>query len=177
MWAPRRLSAGSGVSTFGGKPPCSVLASHQRYESLDHFVDLLHDDRETLKLCCLVSKSWIPCLQKHLFACVEFEPEVYDKRKKRFPDPMNSPGYHIHTLKVRDGLKGAEWGSHSWIQAFSRVQRMIANYSTISSDGVDNPFSAPASQQLPSSLSVFLPQPFHTPRSLVLSSPSPSSRN
>jgi hypothetical protein len=49
---------------------------------------------------------------------------------------MNSPGYHIHTLKVGDGLKDAEWGS--WTLEFSRVQRVIATFSTISNNGIDN---------------------------------------
>ena len=29
-------------------------------EILDYATDFLYDERETLKQCCLVSKSWVP---------------------------------------------------------------------------------------------------------------------
>ncbi|KAF9645264.1 hypothetical protein BDM02DRAFT_3073690, partial [Thelephora ganbajun] len=46
--------------------------SHLPPEILDYIVDLLHDEPETLKQCCLVSKSWVSRTRKHLFANVEF---------------------------------------------------------------------------------------------------------
>ncbi|KAF9644347.1 hypothetical protein BDM02DRAFT_3103092, partial [Thelephora ganbajun] len=41
-------------------------------ETLDYIVDFLHDNRETLEQCCLVSKSWVPRARKHLFADIKF---------------------------------------------------------------------------------------------------------
>ena len=37
-------------------------------ETLDYIVDLLHDEPETLRERCLLSKPWIPRTRKHLFA-------------------------------------------------------------------------------------------------------------
>ncbi|KAF9789308.1 hypothetical protein BJ322DRAFT_992451, partial [Thelephora terrestris] len=42
-------------------------------EISDHVVDLLHDEPDALRMCCLVSKSWVPCAQKHLFHEVVFD--------------------------------------------------------------------------------------------------------
>ncbi|KAF9644805.1 hypothetical protein BDM02DRAFT_3066647, partial [Thelephora ganbajun] len=41
-------------------------------EILDYIVDFLHDTPETLKQCCLVSKSWVSRTRKSLFADIEF---------------------------------------------------------------------------------------------------------
>ena len=93
-------------------------------EILDHIIDLLRENWETLKQCCLVSRSWVPRTQEHLFAHVEFKSEPdYDKWKKAFPDPIGSPAYHAHTLTVDGSLRGAE--DSGWIQGFSRVERLI----------------------------------------------------
>ena len=46
--------------------PCLPL------EILDHTVDLLHDSPVTLKQCYLISKPWVPCTRKRLFANIEF---------------------------------------------------------------------------------------------------------
>ncbi|KAF9643160.1 hypothetical protein BDM02DRAFT_3081141, partial [Thelephora ganbajun] len=45
---------------------------HLPPEILDYIIDLLHDKPETLKQCCLVSKSWVSRTRKHLFADIEF---------------------------------------------------------------------------------------------------------
>ena len=94
-------------------------------EILDHIVDLLHDKQETLQDCCLTSKSWVPRTRKHLFAHVEFKAEDYDRWMKAFPDPINSPAYHVHTLTVDGSLRGAQ--DSSWIQGFTRVERLIVD--------------------------------------------------
>jgi hypothetical protein len=48
-------------------------------EILDYIIDLLHDEPETLKRCCLVSKSWVPRTRKHLFADIGFQTEEHLK--------------------------------------------------------------------------------------------------
>jgi len=92
-------------------------------EILDYIVDLLQDEREALKECCLVSKSWIPRTRKHLFAYIGF----HDWRDLRawgwaFPDSSRSPTHYTHTLTVyphtiivvsaREGI---------WVPVMSRV--------------------------------------------------------
>ena len=41
-------------------------------ETLDYTMGLLHDEPETLKECCIVSKPWIPRTRKHSFADIKF---------------------------------------------------------------------------------------------------------
>ena len=134
-------------------------------EILDHIVDLLHDNRETLKECCLVSRSWVPRTQEHLFAHVEFKSEPdYDKWKKAFPDPIGSPAYHAHTLTVDGSLRGAEDGG--WIQSFSRVERLI-----VAGDWAGWATTIPSSHstglRLPPSLSASVLSSSGTPRFLI----------
>jgi len=98
--------------------------SHLPPEILDYIADHLHDERETLKQCCLASKSWVPRSRKHLFANIVF----YTRRhlwawKEVFPDLSRSPVHCTHTLGI-DTLKGiatvtAKEGN--WIPIFSRV--------------------------------------------------------
>ena len=91
-------------------------------EILDHIVDLLHDDRETLKRCCLVSKAWVPRTRRRLFAHIELSSNRLKMWEKTFPDPTNSPAYHVRTLKINLDGKGAE-GSR-WVRGFSRVEEL-----------------------------------------------------
>jgi len=97
---------------------------HLPQEIYDLIIDLLHDQPETLKQCCLVSASWISRARKHLFAHIEItqERDLW-KWTNRFPDPTNSPAQHAHTLSV-DGAFGEE-DERSWIHPFSRVERLI----------------------------------------------------
>ena len=92
-------------------------------EILDHIVDLLHDNTEALKQCCLVSKSWIPRTQRHLFAHIQFLRNRLKLWKVTFPDPTNSPAYHTRTLTICLSAEGVEEGD--WILPFSHVQRLI----------------------------------------------------
>ncbi|KAF9789340.1 hypothetical protein BJ322DRAFT_530596 [Thelephora terrestris] len=69
-------------------------------EICDHIVDFLHGDPNTLKQCCLCSRSWVPRTRKHLFAVVRLYPQDIMRWKKTFLDPSNSPAHHTHTLSV-----------------------------------------------------------------------------
>ena len=76
-------------------------------ELLDKIFDLLHDDTDTLKRCCLVSKSWIPPTRKRLFAEVEFfSPKIRQAWKNTFPDPSTSPACYTKSLQVHVNSKG-----------------------------------------------------------------------
>ncbi|KAF9781414.1 hypothetical protein BJ322DRAFT_276582 [Thelephora terrestris] len=92
-------------------------------ELLDHVVDLLHDTRDTLVNCSLVSKSWIPRARKHLFARIRFHTATNLRSwKHNFPDPSTSPAYYVQTLSIDFPLviTAADGG---WIPTFSRVVR------------------------------------------------------
>lgn len=93
-------------------------------ELLDHVVDLLHDTRDTLKSCSLVSKSWIPRTRKHLFARVGLHREAnLQSWKNTFPDPSTSPAHYTQTLSIVFPLviTAADAGEGGWIPTFSRV--------------------------------------------------------
>ena len=70
-------------------------------EIVDYIIDFLHDDRNALKRCCLVSESWIPRARRHLFN--EIELDEFSSLKawgKLFPDPAKSPAYHVRSLVI-----------------------------------------------------------------------------
>ena len=94
-------------------------------EILDLIVDHLCDEPTTLKVCCLVSKSWIPRTRKHLFAQVEFRAlqRPVELWKKAFPDPSNSPAHHTRTLCIRDlpTLTAVDTEAGGWIRTFHNV--------------------------------------------------------
>ena len=93
-------------------------------ELLDHTVDHLHSERDALKNCCLVSKSWIPRARKHLFADTEFQtPADLQSWKTTFPDPSTSPARYTKSLFVRcpPVARSSGAGEGDWIRTFSRV--------------------------------------------------------
>jgi len=105
---------------------------HLPPEILDYVIDLLRDEPETLRRCCLVSRSWVPRTRRHLFANIKFS-SASDLRswKKAFPDVSNSPAYHAHTLLIRPRLvtaSDAEEGG--WIRAFSGVVSLVVDSGT-----------------------------------------------
>jgi len=98
--------------------------SHLPPEILDCIVDHLHDEPETLKQCCLVSKSWVPRSRKHLFANILFYTRRHPRAwKEAFPDLSRSPVHYTHTLAI-DPLKTfamVNAGEDAWAHILSRV--------------------------------------------------------
>jgi hypothetical protein len=97
---------------------------HLLPEILDYIADLLHAKPETLKRCCLVSKSWIPRTRKHLFADIRFRTKERLKLwKKTFPDPSTSPARYAKTLFIECSqvVVAADAEPGGWITGFSRV--------------------------------------------------------
>jgi len=96
-------------------------------EILDHTVDLLHDDPETLKECCLASKSWVPRARKHLFANIVFRSAAALRSwKDTFPDSTDSPAHHARTLVIHcpDLVVASDAEEGGWIRAFSGVANL-----------------------------------------------------
>jgi len=96
-------------------------------EILDDMVDLLRNEPEALKKCCLVSKSWIPLTRRHLFLNIRFDTEKRLRSwKETFPDPSTSPAQYTKTLIVDclQAVTAAEAGAGSWIRGFSCVVRL-----------------------------------------------------
>jgi hypothetical protein len=93
---------------------------------LDHVVDHLHDTKDALKDCCLVSKSWIPRSRKHLFANIGFHTaKRLQSWKETFPDPANSPACYTETLYIGLYIIAAgETEVGGLLRDFSRVVRL-----------------------------------------------------
>ena len=93
-------------------------------ELLDDIVDNLHDSRDTLKNCCLVSKLWTHRTRKHLFAVVKLRTaKDLQAWKNLFPDPSISPARYTKSLSVWcvRAVTAADAGERGWISAFSHV--------------------------------------------------------
>jgi hypothetical protein len=96
-------------------------------EILDHIVDHLHDARDALKNCSLVSKSWIPRTRKRLFANIAFRStQSLESWKETFPDPSTSPAHYAKTLFVGcpHVVTHADAEEGGWITGFSRAVRL-----------------------------------------------------
>jgi len=92
-------------------------------EILDYIVDLLHDNPEVLRECCLTSTSWIPRTRKHLFARIKFHtPNILQSWKDTFPDPFDSPAHHTRALAYSQSVVDAT--AADWIAGFSHVVRL-----------------------------------------------------
>ena len=101
-------------------------------ELLDHIIDHLHDTRDALRSCCLVSKSWIPRTRKHLFADLSFYAEEnLESWKKTFPNPSTSPSRYTETLRIDcpHVVTVADAEPGGWIRDFIHVAHLIlSNY-------------------------------------------------
>ena len=98
---------------------------HLPPEILDYVIDLLRNELETLKQCCLVSRSWVPRTRIHLFADIKFRSASdLESWMKTFPDVTNSPAHHAHTLFVGcpRHVVAADAEDGGWIRAFSGVK-------------------------------------------------------
>ena len=106
-------------------------------EILDLVIDHLHDEPTTLKICCIVSKSWTPRTRRHLFASVEFRTSQshIELWKKAFPDPSNSPAHHTRTLSIRGTpvITVADAGVDGWIRTFRNVVHLQLSHMDLSS--------------------------------------------
>jgi hypothetical protein len=97
---------------------------HLPAELLDEVVDHLYDTEDTLRSCCLVSKSWIPRSRKHLFADINFRTAAEAQSwKNAFPDPSTSSARYAKALTIESpqAFTAADAEESAWIRAFSRV--------------------------------------------------------
>ena len=95
-------------------------------ELLDYVVDFLHDDEYALRDCCLLSKSWISRIRKHLFVDVGLYSKGHlDSWREMFPDPSKSPGRYAKALFINPiWIKVADIKAGGWIRAFFHIVRL-----------------------------------------------------
>jgi len=123
--APTRNQRQSGWVVIWAE--ATMLNPYLPPEILDYIVDLLHDNPNALKECCLVSKSWTPRTRKHIFANVElYTEEDLESWKELFPDPSTSPSRYTNTLHVGCpyAVTPADAEAGGWIRGFSRVMNL-----------------------------------------------------
>ena len=98
-------------------------------EIFDLVIDHLHGDRNTLKKCSLVSKSWIPRTRKYLLSEVTFKSNrQLQNLKDAFPYPGGwSPTHHTEFLDV--GHLGMLTPAYTeWLRSsFTNVTRFRVN--------------------------------------------------
>ena len=96
-------------------------------EMVDHIVGFIHDDREALKQCCLVSRSWAHRTRPRLFNDVCFKtPEAFSAWKKNIPpylDPAESPAIYTHSLSFHHAELVTN-NDVNWIRSFTNVVRL-----------------------------------------------------
>ena len=99
---------------------------HLPAEILDHIIEDLHDAKDALWNCCLVSKSWIPRTRKHLFADIKFTAKKLQSWQENFPDPSTSPARYTKTLLIScpQLVTAADSEAGGWVTGFSRVARL-----------------------------------------------------
>ena len=93
-------------------------------EIRNYIVDFLRDEPETLKQCCIASKSWVPRTRKHLFGTVIIGQEHHlEAWKKTFPDLLESPAYHARTLFIGcpHAITTGDAEVGGWIRTFYNV--------------------------------------------------------
>ena len=117
---------------------------HLPAELLDHIVDLLYDARNALKICCLVSKSWIPRTRKHIFTDVGFctPSSLRSLRKSTFPHPSTSPARYTrlhqnptHSVPSRRYGRGCgrRWPDSDLLSCLCNSRLIPKGYHTVTS--------------------------------------------
>ena len=103
-------------------------------ELLDLIVDHSYEKRATLKACCLVSRSWVPRTQRHLFAHVEFDSDEPSRRTveswmEAFPDPSKSPAHHTRSLAISGltAVTSATTHGHAWVRSFHSIIKLMVD--------------------------------------------------
>ena len=94
-------------------------------EMLDLIVNHLRDELTALKVCCLVSKLWVPRSRKNLFAHVTFDAlgTPIESWMTAFPNPSNSPAHYTRTLTIC-GLRlvtAVNTNVGRWVRAFHSI--------------------------------------------------------
>ena len=119
-------------------------------EIVDEILDHLAADFDfrSLKLCALVSRSWVPSCRRHLFRIVVFTTVKVARWRKRFPVPEEGPAHHVRDLHFSIGgyhCAPEKFAEHTpW---FTNVERLI-----LSELGAFQPLWRPSSWRLPQSV-------------------------
>ena len=105
----------------------------------DDVVDQLSDEPDELKVCCFVSKSWVPRARKHLFANVKFNERAWsciDRWKEVFPDPSTAPAQYTRSLTLFGLVPATAEDFLAWTHSFRHLVELRLYSSTLDKDQV-----------------------------------------
>lgn len=77
-------------------------------EVCDIFIDLLHDDPQTLASCGLVCKDWVPASRSHRFRTIRVNARNHQKLHKLVKSKNVTFLHHVRTVEI-----DAQWNNHS----------------------------------------------------------------
>ena len=79
----------------------------------------------SLRICSLVSKSWVQSCRRHLFRAVDFTSWDVGLWVKTFPVPEESPAHHVRDLSIRiGGSRPVPEKFFEYTEWFSNVERL-----------------------------------------------------
>ena len=119
----KRIERPAGIK-IGTRVSVTTTMSSLSAEVLDHVVDFLHDSTKVLKSCYLVSKSWVPCSRRHIFASVAFRTPIdLEIWKETFQDSSTSSAFYTKALHVGcpDVVTAEDAEEGGWVRTFCRV--------------------------------------------------------
>ena len=156
-----------------------MVQPHLPPEIVDGIIYHLRNDLKTLKMCCLVSKTWAPLSQRYLFKVIKIMPpeklEKLELWKQTVPDPTTPPTYwhvrsspgvrptHLLTAQTYGGRIGPFANGERLMSPrldvsltphiFSFVKSLIIGYKTVSpSEFVNLIYSSPLLEDLETSV-------------------------
>jgi len=71
-------------------------------ELIDHILEFLHDDRESLEAASLVAKAWTSWSQAHIFETLHLTPINIQRWLKNISPDVDGPASHTRTLTLEE---------------------------------------------------------------------------
>jgi len=121
-------SKSSKAKRLASTKPRVVVIPRIPQDVIDEILDHLHTDSgaKHLRVCALVSKSWLPSCRRHLFHTTAFTMTSVRGWLKTFPVPEESPAYYVRDLCVWVG------GGHRVPEKFFEYTPWFTNLEKIS---------------------------------------------
>ena len=102
----------------------TVVVPRVPQEIIDEILGYLASDSDltSLQSCALVSKSWVPSCQRHLFHTIHFTPGATFGWSRAFRVPDESPARYVRDLRVSTG--GSDHLFFKYAPWFTNMERL-----------------------------------------------------
>ncbi|KAF9645582.1 hypothetical protein BDM02DRAFT_3119985 [Thelephora ganbajun] len=119
-----KTSKAKRIASVDTKTVAAPVVPRVPQEIVDEIMDHLATDSDSrsLRSCSLVSKSWVPSCQRHLFHTILFTSRDTERWVKKFPLPEQSPAHHVRDLGFSLGGYHERFFEH--IPWFRNVKKM-----------------------------------------------------